>query len=175
MTNLLLLLLLLTSSLLLLLLLLFLLLLFLLFLSLPLLLLKLSFLLLPLLLPLLLLLLLLPLPLPLPLPLLLLLLLLAARASAAAPGGAISLLACAETQVLALCSPEIELALCFRIGFLRCFLAKKLQQPAGCTVQKHAQLSISHRFFRWFPVCVSHFASVFTVILSALDFLHMPV
>ena len=41
---------------------------------------------------------------------------LAARASAAAQGGAISWLACAETRVLALCSPEIELAFSFRIG-----------------------------------------------------------
>ena len=30
-----------------------------------------------------------------------------------------------------------------------------MPQPAGCTVQKHAQLSISHRFFRCFPVCVA--------------------
>ena len=32
-------------------------------------------------------------------------------------GGAISLLACAETRVLALCSPGMELWFCFRIGF----------------------------------------------------------
>ena len=48
---------------------------------------------------------------------LLLLLLLAACASAAARGGAIPLLACAETRVLALCPPGIELCFCFRIGF----------------------------------------------------------
>ena len=53
--------------------------------------------------------------------LVLLLLLLAARASAAARGCAISLLACAETRVLALCSPAIELAFCFRIGFCGVF------------------------------------------------------
>ena len=35
------------------------------------------------------------------------------------------------------------------------FSSKKMPQPAGCTVQKHAQLSISHRFFRCFPVCVA--------------------
>ena len=55
------------------------------------------------------------------LPPLLLLLLLAARASAAGRGGAISLLACAETRVLELCSPEIVLAFCFRIGFCGAF------------------------------------------------------
>ena len=43
-------------------------------------------------------------------------LLLAARASAAARGVSISLLACAETRVLALCSPEPELGFCFRVG-----------------------------------------------------------
>ena len=37
------------------------------------------------------------------------------------------------------------------------FSSKKTPQPARCTVQKHAQLSISHRFFRCFPVCrISH-------------------
>ena len=36
-------------------------------------------------------------------------------------GCAISLLACAETRVLALCSPAIELAFCFRIGFCGVF------------------------------------------------------
>ena len=29
-----------------------------------------------------------------------------------------------------------------------------MRQPAGYTVQKNAELSISHRFFRCFPVCV---------------------
>ena len=53
--------------------------------------------------------------------LLLLLLLLAARASAATRGGAISLLACAETRVLALCSSGIELVFCYRIGFCGVF------------------------------------------------------
>ena len=52
---------------------------------------------------------------------LVLLLLLAAVASAAARGGAIPLLACAETRVLALCSSGIELCLCFRIGFCGVF------------------------------------------------------
>ena len=51
---------------------------------------------------------------------LLLLLLLAARASAAA-WGAISWLACAKTRVLALCSPEIDFAFSFRIGFCGVF------------------------------------------------------
>ena len=53
--------------------------------------------------------------------LLLLLLLLAARASAAARGVSISLLACAETRVLALCSPETELGFCFRAGICGVF------------------------------------------------------
>ena len=56
------------------------------------------------------------------------------------------------------------------------FYSKKVHQPAGCTVQKHVELCISHFFFRCFPVCVcvSHFASVFTIFLPTLDFLHMP-
>ena len=49
--------------------------------------------------------------------LLLLLLLLAVVASAAVRGGAIPLLACAQTRVLALSSPRIELCFYFRIGF----------------------------------------------------------
>ena len=85
-----------------------------------------------------------------------LLLLLAARASAAAWGGAISWLACAEARVLALCSPETELDFVFASLFA-VFSSKKTPQPARCTVQKHAQLSISHRFFRCFPACrISH-------------------
>ena len=78
----------------------------------------------------------------------LLLLLLSARASAAARGGAISLLACAETQVLALRSPGIELAF---IGFCGVFM----RQPASYTVHKDAKLSISHRSVRCFPMCVA--------------------
>ena len=98
------------------------------------------------------------------------LLLLAARASAAARGGAISVLPCAETRVLALCSPGIE----FTHRFLRCFLAKNAT-AGGLHCTKSAELSISHRFFRCFPVCacvcVSHFASVFVVFFCSL---HMP-
>ena len=56
-----------------------------------------------------------------------------------------------------------------------------MPQPAGCTVQKHAQLSISHRFFRCVPVCVCVCVCVcvafrigFCIFLLSLDFLHMP-
>ena len=100
-----------------------------------------------------------------------LLLLLAAVASAAARGGAIPVLACAETQVLALSSPAIELCFCFRIGFAVIY-SKKVCQPAAA-VQKHVELCISHLFFGVF-LCASHFASVFTVFLPTLDFPHMP-
>ena len=48
-------------------------------------------------------------------------LLLAAPASAAARGGSTSWLACAETRVLALCSPEFELQFSFRIGICGVF------------------------------------------------------
>ena len=34
------------------------------------------------------------------------------------------------------------------------FYSKKVHQPAGCTVQKHVELCISHFCFRCFPVCV---------------------
>ena len=81
------------------------------------------------------------------------LLLLAAVASAAARGGAIPVLACAETQVLALSSPAIELCFCFRIGFAVIY-SKKVCQPAAA-VQKHVELCISHLFVRCFPVCVA--------------------
>ena len=30
-----------------------------------------------------------------------------------------------------------------------------MRQPASCTAQKNAELSISHRFFRCFPMCVA--------------------
>ena len=68
--------------------------------------------------------------------------------------------------------PKLNLGFVFASVFV-VFSSKKMPQPAGCTVQKHAQLSISHRFFRCFPV-VSHFASVFAVFWPSLDFLHMP-
>ena len=93
---------------------------------------------------------------------LVLLLLLAAVASAAARGGAIPLLACAETRVLALCSPAIELCFCFRIGFAVFYSKKVLLSSAFHIV-----------FFGVF-LCLSHVASVFTVFLPTLDFLHMP-
>ena len=38
-----------------------------------------------------------------------------------------------------------------------------MQQPAGYTVQKHAQLSTSHRFFLCFPVCVAFRIGVYGV------------
>ena len=50
--------------------------------------------------------------------------------------------------------PELNLRFVFASVFA-VFSGKKMQQPAGCTVPKHAQLSISHRFFRCFPVRVA--------------------
>ena len=35
------------------------------------------------------------------------------------------------------------------------FFNKEMPQTAGCTIQKPARLSVSHRFFRCFPVCVA--------------------
>ena len=68
--------------------------------------------------------------------------------------------------------PKLNLGFVFASVFA-VFSSKKTPQPARCTVQKHAQLSISHRFCSVFS-CVSHFASVFAVFLPTLDFLHMP-
>ena len=52
--------------------------------------------------------------------------------------------------------PKLNLGFVFASVFA-VFSSKKTPQPAHCTVQKHAQLSISHRFFRCFPVCrISH-------------------
>ena len=85
---------------------------------------------------------------------LLLLLLLAARASAAARGVAVSWLACAETRVLALSSPEIYFEISVFVGICGVF-NKKMPQTAGCTVQKPARRSVSHPFFRCYPVCVA--------------------
>ena len=68
--------------------------------------------------------------------------------------------------------PELNFAFAFASVFA-VFYSKKVSQPPGCTVQKRVDLCISHRFFR-LCVCVSHFASVFTVFLPTLDFLHMP-
>ena len=48
-----------------------------------------------------------------------------------------------------------------------------MRQLAGYTVQQKAELSISRRFFCVFQ-SVSHFASVFMVVLPTLDFVHMP-
>ena len=49
--------------------------------------------------------------------------------------------------------PELNLRFVFASVFA-VFSSKKMRQPAGCTVQKHAELSISHRFFRCLCVCV---------------------
>ena len=68
--------------------------------------------------------------------------------------------------------PQLNFAFAFASVFA-VFYSKKVRQPASCTVQKHINLCISHRFFGVF-LCVSHFASVFTVFLPTLDFLHMP-
>ena len=53
--------------------------------------------------------------------------------------------------------PKLNLGFVFASVFA-VFSSKKMPQPAGCTVQKHAQLSISHRFFSVFScVCrISH-------------------
>ena len=59
--------------------------------------------------------------------------------------------------------PKLNLSFLFASVFA-VFSSKKIQQPAGCTVQNSAQLSVSHRFFRCFPVCVAFrivFCSVF--------------
>ena len=65
--------------------------------------------------------------------------------------------------------PELNLHCVFASAFAVFF------QPSGYTVQKNAELSISHLVFCVFLcVCVSHFASVSTVFLPTLDFLHMP-
>ena len=48
-----------------------------------------------------------------------------------------------------------------------------MQQPAGCTVQNYAQLSVSHRFIRFLPVCVAFrigFCSVFAISQLRLAF-----
>ena len=68
--------------------------------------------------------------------------------------------------------PKLNLGFVFASVFA-VFSSKKMPQPASCTIQKHAQLSISHLFFGDF-LCVSHFASVFAVFWPSLDFLHMP-
>ena len=47
--------------------------------------------------------------------------------------------------------PKLNLGFVFASVFA-VFSSKKTPQPARCTVQKHAQLSISHSFFRCFPV-----------------------
>ena len=52
--------------------------------------------------------------------------------------------------------PKLNLGFVFASVFA-VFSSNKTPQPARCTVQKHAQLSISHRFFRCFPVSrISH-------------------
>ena len=76
---------------------------------------------------------------------LLLLLLLAARASAAARGVSISWLACAETRVLALSSPEIALRFLF-LSVFAVFLTKKSRKRRPALSKKPARRSVSHRF-----------------------------
>ena len=49
------------------------------------------------------------------------------------------------------------------------FSHNKMRQPAGYTVQKIAELSISHRGFQCFP-CVSPFASVLQCCCRHLTF-----
>ena len=61
--------------------------------------------------------------------------------------------------------PKLNLGFVFASVFA-VFSSKKMPQPAGCTVQKHAQLSISHPFFRRFPACVTfrfRFCSVLAI------------
>ena len=70
--------------------------------------------------------------------------------------------------------PKLNLRFVFASVFA-VFSSKKMQQPAGCTVQKHAQLSISHRFFSMFSfVCrISHWCLQYFCRLSTFC-LHMP-
>ena len=68
------------------------------------------------------------------------LLLLAARAFAAARGGAISF------EFWHFARPKLNLRFVLASVFA-VLSSNKMPQPAGCTVQKHAQRSISHRFF----------------------------
>ena len=82
-------------------------------------------------------------------------LLLAVVASAAARGGAIPLLACAETlEFWHFAHPELNFASAFA-SFFAVFYSRKVSQPPGCTVQKRVDLCISHCFFRCVPVCVA--------------------
>ena len=97
--------------------------------------------------------------------LLVLLLLLAARASAAVRGVSISWLACAETRVLALCSPEIELEFSVCIGYLRCFLAKKCNNRRAALSKIMLSCPFRIVFFGVF-LCVSHFASVYCSVFA---------
>ena len=107
--------------------------------------------------------------------LLLLLLLFAARASADARGVSISWLACAETRVLALCSPEIyfeTLRFLFSLVFA-VFSSKKCNKRRAALSKFMLSCPFRIVFFGVF-LCVSHFALVFAVFLPSLDFLHMP-
>ena len=77
---------------------------------------------------------------------------LAAVASAAVRGGAIPLLACAETRVLALTSPVIELWFCFRIS-CRAALCKNVLTSTFCIVVFGVFLCVCiilHRFLQYF-------------------------
>ena len=64
--------------------------------------------------------------------------------------------------------PELNLRFVFAS-----FSSKKMRQPAGYTVQKWSALHFALVFFGVL-LRVSHFASVFTVVLPTLDFLNMP-
>ena len=93
--------------------------------------------------------------------LLLLLLLLAASASAAPRGGAISLLAYAGTRIF------------FSYRFLLCFRTKQCDSRRATLYKKTLRSPFRIVFFGVF-LSVWHFASVFTVFLLTLDFLHLP-
>ena len=80
-------------------------------------------------------------------------------------GGAIPLLACAETRVLALTSPVIELWFCFRISCRAALCKNVLTSTLRIVV---------FGVFLCGCVCVYNSASVSTVFLPTLDFLHMP-
>ena len=67
--------------------------------------------------------------------------------------------------------PQLNLRFVFASVFA-VFSSTKLQQPAGCTVQKHAQLSISHRFFRCLCVCVAFRIGFYGVFADSRLFAH---
>ena len=79
------------------------------------------------------------------------------------------LLACAETRVLALFSPAIELCFCFRIGAVF-YTAKKCASRRAARCKNMLSSAFRIVFFLCFPVCLA-FRIGFAVFLPTLDFL----